>query len=139
MPDTNVFISFLLNATSSAPPSMAIRAGLAGSYTLLVSDTVLLEVRRNCMEKPDLASRLSAADIDELAALLTAVAIPVESVAEPIVAISRDPKDDSLLVEAALAGADVLVTGDNDLLDLEEFEGVRIVNPATFARILDEG
>lgn len=44
----------------------------------------------------------------------------------------RDPKDDKFL-EAALAGeAEVVVTGDDDLLVLHPFEGVEILSPAAF-------
>jgi len=46
--------------------------------------------------------------------------------------ICRDPKDDQFL-EAAVAGAaDFIVTGDADLLALDPFQGIRIVNPASF-------
>jgi len=44
----------------------------------------------------------------------------------------RDPKDNKFL-EAALAGeADVIVTGDNDLLVLHPFEKIDILRPAEF-------
>ena len=43
---------------------------------------------------------------------------------------SRDPKDHKFL-EAAVSGrADVIVTGDNDLLDPNPFRGIAIVTPA---------
>jgi putative PIN family toxin of toxin-antitoxin system len=52
--------------------------------------------------------------------------------------VVRDPSDNRIL-EAALAGqADYIVTTDRDLLDLDEFEGVRIVTPVTFLAILRE-
>lgn len=45
---------------------------------------------------------------------------------------SRDPKDDKFL-EAALNGrADVLITGDRDLLDLHPFHKVAILTPADY-------
>ena len=44
----------------------------------------------------------------------------------------RDQKDNKFL-EAALAGdADVIVTGDDDLLELHPFEGADILRPAEF-------
>lgn len=36
-------------------------------------------------------------------------------------------------------GAVAIVTGDDDLLDLETHAGIRIVTPATFAQTLGEG
>lgn len=48
------------------------------------------------------------------------------------VTASRDP-DDNKFLEAALAGrADYVVTGDKDLRDLEEHEGVKIRFPEEF-------
>jgi predicted nucleic acid-binding protein len=45
---------------------------------------------------------------------------------------SRDPTDDKFL-EAAMNGrADVIVTGDKDLLDLNPFRGIAIVTPADY-------
>jgi predicted nucleic acid-binding protein len=44
----------------------------------------------------------------------------------------RDPDDAAVLSDALNASAEVLVTGDRDLLDLEEIPGVRILNPRGF-------
>jgi predicted nucleic acid-binding protein len=43
--------------------------------------------------------------------------------------ICRDPDDDLILAVARGAKIDVLVTGDQDLLVLKEFEGIPILNP----------
>ena len=51
--------------------------------------------------------------------------------------VCRDPKDNRFL-EAALAGrADVIVSGDQDLLVLQPFEGIPIVKPAEFLDMLE--
>ena len=44
----------------------------------------------------------------------------------------RDPKDDMFLECAVRAHADLLIAGDNDLLVLGNFEGIRIVAPAAY-------
>ena len=54
---------------------------------------------------------------------------------EPLVfakQVSRDPDDDVILGTAIAGAADCLITGDGDLLDIEEFEGVRILSPRDF-------
>lgn len=48
------------------------------------------------------------------------------------VAACRDPKDDKFLHVALNAEADIIVTGDADLLVLHPFHGVDIVKPADF-------
>jgi putative PIN family toxin of toxin-antitoxin system len=44
----------------------------------------------------------------------------------------RDPDDDKLLEIAVLGQADCIVTGDQDLLVLDPFRGLRIFTPAAF-------
>ncbi|MBN1849862.1 MAG: putative toxin-antitoxin system toxin component, PIN family [Deltaproteobacteria bacterium] len=48
------------------------------------------------------------------------------------VSICRDPKDNMILELAVSGQADVIVTGDKDLLDLEHFEGISILSPKGF-------
>ena len=43
---------------------------------------------------------------------------------------SRDPDDDKCLDVAINGRADVVVTGDKDLLDLNPFRGIKILTPA---------
>lgn len=50
---------------------------------------------------------------------------------------SRDEKDDPILASAADGHADYIVTGDLDLLTLGAFEGIPIVTPEQFLKILD--
>lgn len=54
--------------------------------------------------------------------------------------IVRDHEDNKILESAVEAGADYLITRDNDLLSIEKYEGVEIVNPSQFwVRYKDEG
>ena len=47
---------------------------------------------------------------------------------------SRDPKDDKFLDVAVNGRADVIVTGDSDLLALNPYRGVAILTPADYLR-----
>lgn len=49
--------------------------------------------------------------------------------------VCRDPNDDMVLECAALAHADVIVSGDKDLLAVGEYQRIRILTPRAF---LDE-
>ena len=46
----------------------------------------------------------------------------------------RDPTDDKFLELAANGHADLILTGDKDLLVLNPFRGIQIVGPATFVQ-----
>ena len=51
------------------------------------------------------------------------------------VSICRDPKDDYLLALAKDSQADFLITGDRDLLILEQFRETQIVTYQNFLKI----
>lgn len=49
-----------------------------------------------------------------------------------IIRAGRAQRDDKFLEMAVAGGADVIVTGDGDLLALDPFESIAIVTPARF-------
>ncbi|HEX8228447.1 MAG TPA: putative toxin-antitoxin system toxin component, PIN family, partial [Chloroflexia bacterium] len=57
----------------------------------------------------------------------------------PIDAIASDPDDNKFLECAVAGGADYIVSGDKHLLSLGEYEGIRILSPADFLRVLEQG
>jgi len=50
------------------------------------------------------------------------------------ITVCRDPTDDKFLELAANGHADLILTGDKDLLVLNPFRGIQIVGPATFVQ-----
>lgn len=50
--------------------------------------------------------------------------------------VRNDPADNRYLECAVEGAADYLVSGDQDLLDLHEHGGIRIVTPRTFLEVL---
>jgi predicted nucleic acid-binding protein len=46
------------------------------------------------------------------------------------ITICRDPKDNMFLEAAADGNADIIISGDDDLLDLGAFEGVPVSTPS---------
>src|SRR5215217_2575643 len=104
--DANVFISYLLNPTAGTPPAVVVRSGLAGRYTMLVSQTVFAEVRNKIAAKQWLASRISARTVDGFLSLLADIADVVPELDEPFPPVGNDRNDDYLFVHSLLGGAD---------------------------------
>jgi len=55
-----------------------------------------------------------------------------------VVPSCRDPKDNIFLALAAAAGAQVIVSSDQDLLILDPWRGSRIISPAEFLTWYDQ-
>lgn len=51
------------------------------------------------------------------------------------VRVCRDPKDDKILELAINGSADYVITGDDDLLALNPFQGILIIRPAEFLSV----
>ena len=49
---------------------------------------------------------------------------------------SKDPDDDKYIAAAIEGRAGFVVAGDSDLLDLKEYDGIRIVSPRVFLDLL---
>jgi putative PIN family toxin of toxin-antitoxin system len=109
---------------------------VTGRFELLVPAELLAELAARVDSKPYLANRIWRKDLDELVAILDAVGEVVPRLERPAPRVTRDAKDDYLLAHAVLAGADYLVTGDADLLELEAMEGLRIVTAAELVAVL---
>ncbi len=124
--DTNVLISGLLSTTST--PAQALEKAVTKAQLVATMET-LRELIEN-LHSPKFHRYVRRERRD---ALLERVASLVEiiDVLQPIRA-SRDPKDDKFLEAAVNGRADVIVTGDKDLLDLNPFRGIAIVTPAAY-------
>ena len=122
--DTNIFISGLLSATS--PPARVLELAVRQGQLLASVDTQQELVRTMLSERFD--RYVSRARRE---ALLVRIAPLVELVASTqVVRACRDPKDDKFLEAAVNGRADVVITGDRDLLVLDPFQGIAILTPA---------
>jgi putative PIN family toxin of toxin-antitoxin system len=125
--DTNVFISAALKEHS--PPGTA--AHLAAANHLLLKSKVTEQELFVTLAQPRLAPLIPPRFENWLREVLAAAEL-VE-IAERISAC-RDPKDDKFLELAVSGHADVIVTGDRDLIALNPFRGIPIVTPADFVQ-----
>jgi uncharacterized protein len=125
--DTNVFISAALKDESF--PALALRV-VAERGTLLKSTATerqLFEV----LARPQLAALVDPVVVDWIRELM-ARAEAVRIIGR--IAACRDPTDDEFLELAVNGKADVIVSGDADLLVLNPFRGIPVVRPASFVQ-----
>ncbi|MDO8498733.1 MAG: putative toxin-antitoxin system toxin component, PIN family [bacterium] len=106
-------------------------------YRLFVSQLTLQEVFE-VLQRPEITSlfhSLEGLDKRRMIEIITeAETVEISDVP----AVSRDIKDDKFLATAKTAGAHYLVSADRDLLDLKEYEGVKVVTAEEFLQIFKE-
>jgi len=132
--DANVFISALISPKGA--PAKIVSYWREEKFDVVVSRAILQELGR-VLHYPRLQERyhLPEEHIQRFLRLLGRQAIGVAP-PETLAVIQRDPTDNRYL-ECAIAGnASVIVTGDQHLLGLGEYEGVQILTPAGFLALL---
>ncbi len=124
--DTNTLISAVFNETSS--PALALKKARTIG-TLLVSDEIIAEyLMVFAREKFNrwLSLEIRIAFIENIISNALPIQI-VENIQE-----CRDPKDDKYLSLAVSAQADAIITGDDDLLVMNPFRQIPILNASNF-------
>jgi len=139
--DTSTLISYLLSRTkASSATGLLLRAALNSAFDLLLVEGVFEELGLKIAVRRDLASRIPTLDADQLVTLLRDIGEPVERLPEPYPKVGRDSDDYFLIAHAVFAGATHLVSWDNDLLDLDPLDDLRLVRPPQLLTILrDDG
>ena len=124
--DTNVFVSAAIFAFSA--PRQALNKALSGGI-LLVSESTLNELKE-VLFRPKLDRYVGREERALFLAQLEAVAefVPIIQ----LVRECRDPKDDKFLEVVLNGRADVIITGDADLLAMHPWRGVAILSPLDY-------
>jgi putative PIN family toxin of toxin-antitoxin system len=135
--DTNIFVSSVLVRTGV--PAQAIDAWRARRFILVTSPAIIAEVRRT-LGYPRIRRKygLTDDDVERLISILETDALIVPGTADVAGAIPQDPADEHVLACAMDGQADVIVSGDHHLLDLEAFQDIPIVPVRRFLTMLLE-
>lgn len=113
--DANAHVSGIAGIRTGSPPARLIRGLQAMRFEVVACPTLLEEVRR-ALRNPYFRERVDAIDAARAVARVAEVAILLED-PPAIDPTLRDPADDYLLTLAREAGAELIVSGDRDLLD----------------------
>ena len=129
--DTNVLVSaFVTEGVCSKLLGRARR----GQFQLITCPFILKEFKTVLLKKLLATKGETRQALRILAEAISALIQP----AQPVSGIYRDPDDDNILAGIIAAGADYLVTGDSDLLELRKFRGTQIVTPRDFELLLED-
>jgi putative PIN family toxin of toxin-antitoxin system len=132
--DTNVLIAALL---WRGPPHALLEQLRAGAMTLVSSPALLAELADvigrakfdAILVQSNTSRERALAEVRQLADVVEPSPLP-----QPV---CRDPDDDHVLALALAAKAELIVSGDNDLLSMKSFENIAIVAPAEAVTMIE--
>ena len=132
--DANVYVSAVVRP--EGPPGQIIQRFLRDlAFEIVLSQAIVDEVLRAFTYprvrkhiRRDLDPELWFEDIVVLAHFVAG--------AYELAGVSKDPDDDKYIAAAIEGRAGFVVAGDSDLLDLKEYDGIRIVSPRVFLDLL---
>lgn len=132
--NSNIWVRALIKPLGTVGP--VLRRLQAGGYQVLYS-TALLDEFVDVASRPRIRDKYHVT-ADDVALVVRALLLRGELV-HPTRSITacRDPKDNKFLEVAVAGRADVIVSGDDDLLVLSPFEGIPVITPARFLALLD--
>lgn len=125
--DTNIFVSAALKEVSW--PANTLR--WIGKYGGLIKSEVTEQEVIEVLQRPRLAPKIASSFLDQLRRVLAAA--EMVTITERVAAC-RDPDDDKFLELAINGHADVIISGDGDLLALDTFRDIPIITAAAFGR-----
>jgi len=129
--DTNLWISFLISSKYEKLDTL-----LFEHKSTLLFSRELLEEFVTVVSRPKLRKYFSKSDVSDLLDTIDTVAEYIEVTSE--ISECRDPKDNFLLALAVDGDADYLLTGDKDLLVLEEIGKTKIMTISEFLNQLEK-
>jgi putative PIN family toxin of toxin-antitoxin system len=132
--DTNVLIAALL---WRGPPHALLEQLRAGAMTLVSSPALLAELADvigrakfdAILVQSNTSRERALAEVRQLADVVEPSPLP-----QPV---CRDPDDDHVLALALAAKAELIVSGDNDVLSMKSFENIAIVAPAEAVTMIE--
>lgn len=126
-PDTNVLVIAFITRGICADIFRLILA----EHELILSEVVIKELRSVLLDKINLPLQQVKSIVD----FLKSFEVIYDS--EPRIKIKiRDENDIYILASAINGKADIVITGDKDLLDVSETFGIKIVNPRGFLELV---
>lgn len=131
--DVNVVISAVIKPDGTVGPVLDRLEN--GAYSLLYS-TAVFEELRGVLDRPKFRQKYELSDDDIRAVLETILQYGECVTPDRSITACRDVQDNKFLEIAVAGKADVIVSGDHDLLVLSPFEGIPIIGAATFLHML---
>jgi len=132
--DANVVVSSVLIQLGN--PAIILKMLISGEIQNSTTPEIIDEIK-DVLERPRISKRINPLEQEFI---LHAFEEFSEKINPGITftEVKDDPDDNKILECAVAAAAEYIISGDNHLLKLREFRGIKIVNPAEFVAFLRE-
>jgi putative PIN family toxin of toxin-antitoxin system len=129
--DSNIFVSgFLFNGKQRKVLDYAIE----GKFKVFISEEILSEIKdvlkRPKFKLPPKYIKMIISEIESLSEICYT--------SEKVINICRDSNDHIILECALESKSDYIITGDEDLLSLNAYKGIKILNSDSFLKYIDD-
>ena len=127
--DTNVYISAIF---WGGKPRRVVELGRNGRILIFTSSEIQAEIETKLKTK----FGIEEMEVDQILLGYAMFTLPIKPL-EKISVIDADPDDDKFIECAVAAKAGYIVSGDKHLLDLKNYQGIRIMKAADFLKIFE--
>jgi uncharacterized protein len=124
--DNNIIISHLMTRETTILDKL-IKQTVNGKIQLFISNSILIELKE-ALQYPNLKKRIISSKAAQFMAWYKYNSELVEP--ESKLSVCRDPKDDKFLDLAQHVQADFILSGDKDLIVLEQLGNTVILSPS---------
>lgn len=132
--DTNVVVSAYLVPTGK--PAEILSLARRGKLHIFLSPKIIDEIKRTLLS-PKLR-KIHKATPEQTILFISAFSkvATITPGTKSVDVVKDDPDDNKILACALEGGVDYIVSGDYHLTDLKSFQGISIVNPDMFLRVV---
>ncbi len=129
--DTNWWVSFILSKHSFGLPDFFLNE----TIDFYFSNELLQEIKTT-LTYTKRKHRINTINLEQFFSFIEEIAVIVDTTS--VVTICRDKKDNFLLALARDAGADYLVSNDEDLLSIKQFQNTLILTLSQFIETINK-
>jgi putative PIN family toxin of toxin-antitoxin system len=136
--DSTVLVSAFLTRRGVA--AVLLRHTNEGAFSAFLSEEILAETQSVLLDEtrrirqryhyPNESVHLFIEGLRDIISVVTDL--------PSVTVVTRDPKDDIVIATALKAQVSHIITRDDDLLSLREYEGITMITPEAFMRLLRE-
>ena len=133
--DTNILISALITKKASSP--LQVYNLIKSEHFLLITSPAILEELEDVISREEIIKlhQRTAKQIQEILKEIVETSYIVPGLISMEV-VKEDPDDDKFIAAALEGQADYIISGDQPLLNIKEYHGIKIISPTDFIRLM---